>query len=318
MMERGLASPAADSRTTVPPPLPEEVSDARLLERFVHARDGDAFAELVRRHGPMVLGVCRRVLRDREDAQDAFQVTFLVLARKATSVGQPELLANWLYGVAYRTAVRVRERVARRQFHERQSAAMLDPADPPPADTREVLAVLDEELEHLPEMYRTLIVLCYLEGKTHQQAACQLDLPVGSVSWRMNRAKELLHRRLTRRGLALSAAVFGLLLSGQRAAAAAVAGGLAENTTRAAVGFAGGTPDAVPDEHAALTEEVLGGLDKARLGRVTRLLVALLLGLLAGGGLLAGAAVASRTLVAAPAAPEPVPEASSGDECGAH
>src|SRR5262245_56059036 len=240
MMERGLAGPAADSRTAGPPPLPEEASDAYLLERFVLARDGDAFSELVRRHGPMVLGVCRRVLRNREDAQDAFQVTFLVLARKAASVGQPELLANWLYGVAYRTAVRVRDRAARRKFHERQSAAMPNLADPSPADTREVLDVLDEELEHLPEMYRTLIVLCYLEGKTHQEAARQLALPVGSVSWRMNRAKELLHRRLTRRGLALSAAVFGLLLSGQRAAAAAVAGGLTEDTTRAAVGFAEG------------------------------------------------------------------------------
>jgi len=316
-MERGLAGPTVNLHTAVSPLL-EEVSDAHLLECFVHARDGDAFAELVRRHGTMVLSVCRRVLQDREDAEDAFQVTFLVLAQKASSVGQPELLANWLHGVAYRTAARVRDRAARRQFHERQSAAMSNPADSSSADTGDVLAVLDEELQHLPEMYRTLIVLCCLEGKTHEQVAHQLALPIGSMSWRMNRAKELLHRRLTRRGLALSAAGLGLLLSGQEAAAAAVAEELAENTTRAAVRFANGTPDAVSDEHVALTKDVLGGLNQSRPNWVSRLLIALLLVLLAGGILLAGAAVASRAFGAALASPKPIPTVSSSHGCGGH
>jgi RNA polymerase sigma-70 factor (ECF subfamily) len=240
----------------------------------------------------MVLGVCRRVLRDREAAQDAFQVTFLVLARKAGEVGRPELLANWLYGVAYRTALRFRDRAARRGRHERQGAAMPEPEQPPPADTAEALALLDEELNYLPEMYRTLLVLCYLEGKTHEQAARQLAVPVGSVSWRMNRARELLLRRLARRGVALSAAALALLLSGQRASAAAVADGLAEDTARAAADYTGGDPGAVPPEHASLTEEVLGGLRNAGRGRSSRLLLALLLALLAGGVLSAGAAVA--------------------------
>src|SRR5262249_35185319 len=134
-------------------------ADGQLLERFAARNDEAAFAALMHRHGPMVLGVCRRVLSDTHDADDAFQATFLVLVRKAGSVGQPELWSSWLYGVAYRTAVRVRQQAAARRRRERQTMQDL-PA--PPADdrtSREVHFLIDEELNRLPEKYRRPFVL---------------------------------------------------------------------------------------------------------------------------------------------------------------
>src|SRR5262245_34849622 len=149
----------------------DSLSDRRLLERFLVQREEAAFAALVRRHGPMVLGVCERVLRDRCDAEDAFQVTFLVLARKAASLGRPEQVSNWLYGVAYRTALKARTRRARRQAREEPWP---EPAPPEPVAEmvwNELRPLLDEELRRLPAKYRAPLVLCYLEGKTKRQAA---------------------------------------------------------------------------------------------------------------------------------------------------
>jgi HlyD family secretion protein len=178
-----------------------EPTDADLLGRFVGGRDHHAFADLVRRHGPMVFGVCRRILRDPHDAEEAFQVTFLVLVRKAGQIGRPERLANWLYGVAHRVSRKARVTAARRGAHERAaSLALTTPVTVGP-DQTELRAVLDEELVTLPEKYRAPLVLCYLEGLTNEEAARRLGWPPGSMSYRLARGRELLRRRLARRGL---------------------------------------------------------------------------------------------------------------------
>ncbi len=187
------------------------LGDDELLSRFVGRRDQDddaeaAFAVLVERHGPMVLGVCRRVLGDRHEAEDAFQATFLVLARKAASIARREQLANWLYGVACRTALDVRARATRRKARERKAHAM-SPSEVQSADEAELdelRAILDEELARLPERYRGAVVLCELDGLSRHAAAQRLGIPEGTLSSRLARAKDLLRHRLTRRGLAPS------------------------------------------------------------------------------------------------------------------
>ena len=147
-----------------------DLDDRRLLERFVATGDAAAFAALVQRHGPMVMGVCRRLLHDAHEAEDAFQATFLVLVYKARSVGRPELLGPWLHGVAYRTAARARQ-AARRRTREREAVAMPD-ADPTVEVVwRELRQVLDEELDRLAPKYRAALVLFYLEGKTTEEVA---------------------------------------------------------------------------------------------------------------------------------------------------
>src|SRR5262249_7605305 len=156
------------------------------LTRFARDRDQEAFGELVRRHGPMVRDVCRRMLKNEQDAEDAFQATFLVLAKKAGSLARPELLASWLYGVAYRTALRSRAGAARRSQAEGRGGAMLAVAPPLDRAWRGVQAALDEEINRLDEKHRAPLVLCYLEGKTHQEAARQLGCPLGSMSWRVH------------------------------------------------------------------------------------------------------------------------------------
>ncbi len=144
--------------------------DRHLLEAFLSRGDEAAFAALVRRHGPLVLSVCRRVLRNSADAEDAFQATFLVLLRKAASIGRRELLANWLYGVAYRTSLEAKSAAARRRLKESHVAALVR-SETPDETTRELLAKLDEELSRLPGKYRRSIVLCDLQGKTRKEAA---------------------------------------------------------------------------------------------------------------------------------------------------
>src|SRR5262249_9287871 len=145
------------------------LTDGQLLGRFLSSRNEAAFAALVRRHGPMVLGVCRRILGDFHDAEDAFQATFLVLARKAASVVKRESLGNWLYGVAYRTALQARVTNARRRARERPMRDMPHP-ELPPAEPQDWRPLLDRELSRLPEKYRAAIVLCDLEGRTRREA----------------------------------------------------------------------------------------------------------------------------------------------------
>jgi RNA polymerase sigma factor (sigma-70 family) len=189
--------------------------DGELLTRYRAMRDQDAFGSLVRRHGPMVLGVCRRILRDHHAADDAIQATFLVLARKADAVRPPDRLAPWLYGVAYRTALKARGRASRRQQVEAAYAAEATRRGAPVAadGAAELLPLLDEQLNALPEKYRTSLLLCGVQGLNKAEAAERLGLPEGTVSSRLARAREMLRERLARRGVAVPAAAADALLT---------------------------------------------------------------------------------------------------------
>jgi RNA polymerase sigma factor (sigma-70 family) len=185
------------------------LGDVQLLERYLAGRDEAAFEALVNLHGPMVLGLCRRVLRDPRDIEDAFQATFLILVRKAPTIRDPGLLSNWLYGVAYRVARRARSQTLRRRDREMAVENLDAPAPVQNADAYGLGPVLDQELNRLPRKYRTALVLCYLEGHTHDQAAEELECPVGTVRSRLARGRDLLRRRLTSRGHAPTAAILG-------------------------------------------------------------------------------------------------------------
>jgi RNA polymerase sigma factor (sigma-70 family) len=245
------ASSAAPPRV----PASEFRSDGQLLEGFTRRREEAAFAALVDRHGPMVLGICRRVLHQAHDAEDAFQATFLALARKAGSISRGESVGGWLYRVAYRLAARLKVRADRRSAEE--LPALAGPGGEPPLQVawRELCAVLDEELGRLPAKFRTPLVLCYLRGNTHEETAQELGWPLGTVRSRLARAREILRANLTRRGLALSAAALGTLLAANTAAAVPTL--LAEEICRHALLWAGGpTPaSAVPAHIAALVDD---------------------------------------------------------------
>jgi RNA polymerase sigma factor (sigma-70 family) len=215
------------------------LSDAQLLERFAVRRDEAAFEALLHRHGPLVFGVCRRVLFDAHDAEDAFQATFLVLARRAGSITRRAQLSNWLYGVALRVAGRARKGAARRRAVERDGSDLTAVADEGRVVEPDLGPVLHEEVRRLPDKYRCPVVLCYLEGRTNEEAADQLRWPVGTVKTRLDKARALLRTRLTRRGVAPAAA---LLAAG--VAAAAVPAALLAGTPRAALPFAAGQASA--------------------------------------------------------------------------
>ena len=211
-----------------------EASDRDLLARFVGAEDEAAFTLLVERHGPMVLSLCRRVLRRGDDADDACQATFLVLARKAGSLRKQESLGSWLHSVAYRVANNLRRQQARRQRREQAHARPAAQEDDGDITWRELRGVLDEELERLPPRYRTPLILCYLEGKTRDEAAQQLGSSSGALHGLLERGRKMLRDRLTKRGLTLSAALFGAAL-GETAAQAALAPSLVVASTQAAL-----------------------------------------------------------------------------------
>lgn len=185
-------------------------NDGQLLDRYLTYRDEGTFEAIVNLHGPMVLSLCRRFLRDPRDIEDAFQATFLILARKAGSIRKREVLSSWLHGVAYRVAVRSRSEVLRRRSVETGVPLLDDPADVASRDVDEVGPVLDQELSRLPEKYRAPIVLCYLKEQTHDQAAAELRWPVGTVRSRLARGRELLKERLTRRGCSPATAMLGM------------------------------------------------------------------------------------------------------------
>jgi len=211
-------------------------SDEELLEQFFSRTDGtaeDAFRILVARHGPMVLGVCRHVLNQPQDAEDAFQATFLVLARKGRTIRSRNVLGRWLYEVAYRIALRARAQTMRRRVHERQASEMSPPAHENEIAWNELRPVLHDEVNRLPEKYRTPVVLCYLEGKTNEEVAQLLMWPVGTVKGRLSRARNLLRSRLLRRGLALSAGFLLTALSESRVFAEVLPSRLLDSTVRA-------------------------------------------------------------------------------------
>jgi RNA polymerase sigma factor (sigma-70 family) len=196
------------------------LSDAHLLERFLNNRDEAAFETLLARHGPMVLGVCRNLLHDPHEVEDAFAATFLVLVRKAQSIGRRELLANWLYGVAHRVALRARMSAARRRGQERDNVDTL--LDRPGDDlhSRERARLLHEELNRLPNRYRQPLVLFYLEGKSHEEVAQELECTPGAVRGRLERGRERLRARLLSRGVGLTAAALATTLESKTLTAA--------------------------------------------------------------------------------------------------
>jgi RNA polymerase sigma factor (sigma-70 family) len=237
------------------------MTDGELLARFLRSRDEDALAALVRRHAPMVWGVCRRLL-NHHDAEDAFQATFLVLVRKAAGVPR-QAVANWLYGVARQTAVRLRAMAAKRGRRERQVANMPEPtvAEVRDADWQ---TVLDEELSRLPDHYRGVVVLCDLEGVTRKEAARQLGIPEGSVASRLARARAYLAKRLTHRGVVLSGGSVAAVLSAGSASASAPPV-LVASTIKAASLLAAGRAAGVSARVAALTEGVVQAMFVTRL-----------------------------------------------------
>jgi RNA polymerase sigma factor (sigma-70 family) len=242
------------------------LSDRQLIERFVTGRDSPAaeaaFAALVARHGPMVLNVCRQLLGDRQHAEDAFQAVFLVLARRARSIRDPDLLGPWLYGVALRTARKARVQLARTRKGEQDGAAQrpeavsTDPADRSLIE-RERAEALHAEVDRLPESSRRPVVLCYFEGLSLAEAAARLRCPAGTVHSRLDRAKEKLRRGLLRRGIALSGPALAASLA-PRSASAPIPPLLCDSTARAAIAFATrrATGCALSAPAAALAQEV--------------------------------------------------------------
>src|SRR5262245_35830744 len=231
-------------------------TDRQLLDHFVDGGSEAAFAVLLARHGPMVLRVCRRVLRHEQDAEDAFQATFLVLAGNLTSIRKREALADWLHGVAFRTAMKAKRSAARRRTRE----AKVQPAAPessPGPSWNEVQAALDEELRKLPEPFRAAFVLCALEGKSGPEAAAVLGCKEGTVSSRLTRARQQLRRQLTRRGINLAVLLAALAVA-ERTGRAAVPAFLAQSTIRFGLLVAAGEPVAgvIPPPVAALAAGV--------------------------------------------------------------
>jgi RNA polymerase sigma factor (sigma-70 family) len=263
------------------------VSDGELLERFVKRRDESAFAALVVKHGPMVFGVCRRRLHQAQDAEDAFQATFLILVRKAASIGKRELLGNWLYGVAVRVAARARLVAARRHARETTDMERIAVATRKPVESAELPECLEQEIQRLPAKYRGPVVLCYLEGRTNEEAASELNWPVGTVKGRLARARELLRKRLTRRGLAYSVTAIVTALSAD-ALAVSLPPVLLDSTLKAALCFAAGDVAAsglVSAQAAALTKGVLHTMFVTKMKTLAVLVLALVTVVGGAGGL---------------------------------
>jgi RNA polymerase sigma factor (sigma-70 family) len=213
------------------------LTDRQLLERFLANHDETAVEVLVRRYGSLVFGVCRRVLHDAHAAEDAFQATFLILLRKAHGLASYERLGGFLYRVAYRVALRARANETRRRQCEAQAARKLSPAEGRTPGPGDLIVALEEELQRLPERHRVPLVLCYLEGKTNEQAAEILGCPRGSISARLSQARERLRACLAHRGFVASATTLATLLAAAAAEAAPPLPLLA-NTVRAALWFA--------------------------------------------------------------------------------
>lgn len=257
----------SSSSATAPP-----LSDAALLERFVQFRDEAAFEEIMRRHGPMVLGVCRRVLGDvlSHDVEDAFQSTFLVLVKKAASVRPREMVGNWLYGVASLTAMKARALAARRILKEKNAMPRLSTMTDPL--WQDVQPVLDEELRRLPDKYRAALVFCDLEGQSRRDAAARLKLPEGTLSSRLTVARRMLAKRLERRGITLSVAVLAGLIS-QNLATAAVPSAFTASTMKAVSALTlGNGAGVISTNVATLTKGVLGAMFIAKI-KVAMILV---------------------------------------------
>src|SRR5262245_52996744 len=246
------------------------VDDAQLLRRFTESRDEAAFEVLVWRHGAMVLGVCQRLLGRTADADDAFQATFLTLVRKARTVRNPGALAGWLYRVAYRVGLNHRAARARRRARDLSAAPEPQVVDAPPAE--DLRDLLDEEVNRLPEKFRRVVVLCYLEGRSTEEAAGALGCPKGTVLSRLASARERLRGRLLRRGVA-PAVTLAVLAAAARAAPPPAA--LVGQALRGATAFAAGNFQAISPAALALARGVLRAmfLTKVKIAAAVVLLV---------------------------------------------
>jgi RNA polymerase sigma factor (sigma-70 family) len=304
-----------------------ELNDRQLLERFARQRDEDAFAELVRRHGALVYGVCRRVLGHVQDAEDAFQATFLVLARKAGSARWRDAVHGWLYEVAFHMAKKAKQAGLRRRAREREACRTPEKASLPDSAMRELSGILDEELHRLPTRYREPVVLCYLEGITRDQAARRLNVPLRTLERRLAQGREVLRARLARRGLTLSVGMLAAGLAGERASAV-IPPLLLSSTIRNAAAFATKSArGAIP----ARVVELAGGFLKAMAATKLKGLVAVLIAVgfaAVGGGLCAQnllvthqehverAFVPAATIIAAPEQKAERPNRERRDEVG--
>jgi RNA polymerase sigma factor (sigma-70 family) len=250
------------------------LTDAQLLKEYLNGCDEAALAALVRRHGPMIWSVCRRILANYHDVEDAFQATFLVFVRKAASIASPELLANWLYGVAHQTALKARATSAKRKTRERQVKEMPEPAVTQQDFWDDLQPLLDRALSGLPDKYRVAIVLCDLEGKTRKEAARQLGVPEGTLAARLARGRKMLGQRLARYGLVLSGGTLAVVLA-QNAASASVPSVVVTTTIKAASLFAveEATVGLVSAKAVALAEGVLKTMVLAKLKIATTIVL---------------------------------------------
>jgi RNA polymerase sigma factor (sigma-70 family) len=261
-----------------------QLADDELLQRFIPCRDEAAFAVLVRRHGPMVLRLGRRLLQNEHDAEDVFQATFLVLSRQAAALRTQQSLGAWLHGVAYRIAQKARINAARRRKYEPHAGAA-QAADPiAQIAAREAHTVLDQELARLPDKFRGPLVLCYLEGRTREEAARQLGWSPSILKSRLEQARDRLRRRLASRGIALAGVLAASLVDGATASAAVPAVLLDSTVQAALVVAAGGTAASVVSAPvAALAEGVMKAMLLSKLRII--LVLAVVLAVPAAGGL---------------------------------
>jgi RNA polymerase sigma factor (sigma-70 family) len=298
MVSRQLSNVVRHLRRIVSPAESCALTDAQLLDHFASRRDEGAFEVLLSRHGPMVRGLCRSLLRNVHDAEDAFQATFLILVQKAGSLRERNLLGHWLYGVAYRVAVRVRAANLRRHAMERLNVTPAG-TDPP---AHELRWLLHDELNRLPEKYRKPVVLCYLQDNTNEEAARRLGWPVGTVKGRLNRARMLLRRRLSQQGVTLSSGALAAALSPN--AAPALPPPLIVSTAKAALALATGGAAAPGGASTSVVVLVNGALRAMALTRlkVAAAVLLMMAVLLPGAGLLAYRAVIAQSVVPTPPA----------------
>ena len=260
-------------RMAAPPPNGTGQTDGQLLADYIDRGDQAALTALVRQHGPMVWSVCRRLLDNYHDAEDAFQATFLVLVRRAAVIRPRERVANWLYGVAHQTALKARSTAAKTKGRQKQVNFMPDPASTEQDLMRDLRAVIDQELSSLPDKYRTLIVLCDLEDKTRKEAARQLGCPEGTVAGRLARARTILAKRLARHGLAVSGGALAAL--SQQAASAGEPSWVMSSTINAASQFATGQAAGLISVRVAdLTRGVLRNMYLTKLKTVMMIILA--------------------------------------------
>ncbi len=271
------------------------LTDGQLLEAFLVHADETAYAAIVRRHAAMVWGVCIRTLGHAQDAEDAFQATFLVLVKRANAIWPREMVGNWLHGVAYRTALKAKSLAMKRRAREKQVDEMPAQEVHDEKIWHDLRPLLDRELNRLADKYRVPVVLCDLEGKSQREAARQLGWPEGTLTTRLTRARQMLAKRLTRHGLALSAGGLALVIS-QNAVSACAPAPLVVSTIKAASLFAAGQA-ATSVTVAALTEGVLQAMFLTKLKSVMMIVAAIAL-VATGGGILGHRVLADRTVPA--------------------